>query len=115
MLVDPATFTGSQSASHHHHGEIVEEIIDHDLEENIKNKLIFTFFTYDDLKEVTTIMDHHDLEENIYKIHKYFLYLLFLQGANDFKEFTTIMGNLLRTSLTTILKRIFERKENYYL
>ena len=32
--------------------ETVEEIIDHDLEENIKNKLIFTFFNYDDLKEV---------------------------------------------------------------
>ena len=44
--------------------ETVEEIIDHDLEDDIKNKLIFTFFTYDDLKEVT-IMDHHDLEENI--------------------------------------------------
>ena len=31
-------------------GETVEEIIDHDLEENIKNKLIFTFFN------ITTIL-----------------------------------------------------------
>ena len=44
-----------------------------DLEENIKNKLIFTFFNYDDLKEATTII-----------------------------------VRLLKTSLTTILKRIFE-------
>ena len=51
----------------------MDEIIDNDLEENIKNKLIFTFFNYDDLKEVTTthhseivedIIDH-DLRENI--------------------------------------------------
>ena len=35
-----------------------------------------------------------------------------LQGSGDFKEVTTIMEGLLRTSFTTILKRIFEiRKE----
>ena len=39
-------------------------------------------------------------------------YLLLLQGPNDLKEVTTIMERLLTTSLTTILKRIFEiRKE----
>ena len=36
-----------------------------------------------------------------------------LQGPGDFKEVTTIMERLLRTSSTTILKRIFEiRKES---
>ena len=35
-----------------------------------------------------------------------------LQGPGDFKEVTTIMERLLRRSLSTILKRLFEmRKE----
>ena len=42
----------------------------------------------------------------------------FLQGSNNFKEVTTITEILLTTSLTTILKRIFEirkeKKNNIY-
>ena len=39
--------------------------------------------------------------------------LLLTKGSNNFKEVTTITERLLTTSLTTILKRIFEiRKEN---
>ena len=35
----------------------------------------------------------------------------FLQGSNDFKEVTTIIERLLRTSLTTILNKIFEMRK----
>ena len=34
----------------------------------------------------------------------------FLQGSNNFKEVTTIIERLLRTSLTTILNKIFEMR-----
>ena len=35
----------------------------------------------------------------------------FLQGSNNFKEVTTIIERLLRTSLTTILNKIFEMRK----
>ena len=39
-----------------------------------------------------------------------------LQGPDDFKDVTTIKERLLRTSFTTIVKRIFEirKKVNIY-
>ena len=42
--------------------------------------------------------------------------MIFLQDPDDLKEVTTIMERLLRRSLSTILKRLFEiRKESQYL
>ena len=79
--------------SHHHHGEIVDDINDY----NIWNK--------------------KEKKNNIYEFILNILFRLysmisFLQGSNNFKEVTTITERLLMTSLTTILKRIFEiRKE----
>ena len=42
--------------------------------------------------------------------------MIFLQDPDDLKEVTTIMERLLRRSLSTILKRLFEiRKEKISL
>ena len=56
----------------------------------------------------------HTLQEDFFKIK--LITILKLQRPNDLKEITTIMEKFLRTSLTTILKRIFEieKKVNIY-